>query len=201
MDIYTPLEESEEEIWRRWNDNILRKRVEKFLGKIPEVIQKEPRVCLFRQVFSPNYEYLQFLDLIQKINLKPLGIEYLEDMFLTLNKDKACLGKMTFIDKGQDRNKLIHKRVINLLESQKKKLNSIETIWGENFVDFHHRLLAQYSQTIELFNASSWYKSKGGKAKEYYHYFMALFICHGILFENFITNEREREREFTHLVV
>jgi hypothetical protein len=131
--------------------------------------------------------------------LKPLGIEYLEDMFLTINKDKAYLGKMAFIDKGQDRNRVIYKRVIHLAKAEKRKLSSLTTLWGENFVDFHHRLLAQYSQTIELFDASSWYKAKGGKAKEYYHYFIALFICHGILFENFITDERERE--FTHLVV
>ncbi|MEK6673092.1 MAG: hypothetical protein AABY42_06395 [Nitrospirota bacterium] len=31
----------------------------------------------------------------------------------------------------------------------------------------------------------------GKKAKEYYKYFLSLFICHGILFENFITNEEE----------
>lgn len=203
MDIYTPLEEAKEEIWRRWNDEILRKEVEKFLGEVPEVFKKEPRACLLRQMVSPNYEYYHFLTLIPKINLKPLCLEYLEDIFLTTNKDKAYWGKMAFIDKRQNITRLIYKRVINLVDSEKKKLNSLVTIWGENFSDFHHRLVEQYSQAIELCDASSWYKSKGGKTKEYYHFIMAFFICHGILFENFVTGEREREREreFTHLVV
>jgi len=68
---------------------------------------------------------------------------------------------------------------------------------SENLADFHHRLVEQYSQTIELFDAPSWYKSKGKKPKEYYPYAISLFICHGILFENFVTGERE----FSHIVV
>jgi len=120
VDLYTTVEEAKEEIWKRWNDENLRKEVEQFLGEIPEVFKKKTRACLFRQIFSPNYKYLKFLDLIQVIDLKSLGIEYLEDMFLTLNKDKTCLGKMTFIDKGQDRRQLIYKKIINLVASEKK---------------------------------------------------------------------------------
>ena len=199
MEIYTPLEEAKEEIWKRWDDKILRKEVEEFLGEVPEVFKKEPKACLLRQMVSPNYEYYHFLNLIPEINLKPLCLEFLEDIFLTTNKDKAYWGKMAFIEKGQSITRLIYRKVIDLKDSEKKKLNCIETIWGENFVDFHHRLVEQYSQAIELFDGSLWYKSKGGKTKEYYHYIVSFFVCHGILFENFITDERERE--FTHLVV
>ena len=39
-DIYTPLSVAKKEIWRRWNDKELRKKVEKFLGgDIPEVFR------------------------------------------------------------------------------------------------------------------------------------------------------------------
>src|SRR4030067_2331587 len=167
MEIYTTLEEAKEEIWKRWNDEFLRKEVEKFLGEIPEVFKKEPKACLLRQMVSPNYEYYHFLNLIPEINLKPLCLEFLEDIFLTTNKDKAYWGKMAFIEKGQSITRLIYRKVIDLKDSEKKKLNCIETIWGEKFADFHHRLVEQYSQTIELFDASLWYKSKGGKTKEY----------------------------------
>ena len=111
MEIYTTLEEAKKEIWRRWNNEILRKEVEEFLGEVPEVFKKEPRACLCRHIFSPNYEYLRFLDLIQGIDLKPLGIEYLKDMFITTNKDKTYLAKMAFIDKGQNIARLIYLRV------------------------------------------------------------------------------------------
>jgi len=91
-----------------------------------------------------------------------------------------------------------YSRVIKLNENEKRKFNEINTLWGENFVDFHHRILSQRITGLQLFDASPWYASKGGKAKESYQYFIALFLCHGILFENFITDGRERE--FTLLV-
>ena len=39
-DIYTPLSVAKKEIWRRWNDPVLRKKVEEFLGgDVPEVLK------------------------------------------------------------------------------------------------------------------------------------------------------------------
>lgn len=198
-EIYTSVENAKEEIWRRWNDNALRQEVETFLGEVPSVFRKEPKAVLFRQLMTPNYECIHFFDLARGLKLHPLGWEYLEDIFLTINKDKAYLGKMGFIDQPINGNGVRYSRVIRLNENEKKKFTDIKTLWGENFVDFHHRILTQKIAGLQLFDASQWYASKGGKAKEYYQYFIALFLCHGILFENFITDERERE--FTHLVV
>lgn len=198
---YTSLEEAKEEIWRRWNDNALRREVESFLGEVPSVLSKEPKAVLFRHLMTPNYECIRFFDLARALKLKPLGWEYLEDIFLTINKDKAYLGKMGFMNQPINGNCVRYSRVIKLNENEKRKFNEIKTLWGENFVDFHHRILSQKITGLQLFDASQWYASKGGKAKEYYQYFIALFLCHGILFENFITDEKEREREFTLLVV
>jgi hypothetical protein len=41
VDLYTTVEEAREEIWKRWNDENLRKEVEQFLGEIPEVFKKK----------------------------------------------------------------------------------------------------------------------------------------------------------------
>lgn len=39
-DIYTPLSVAEKEVWRRWNDKELRKKVEDFLGgDVPEFLK------------------------------------------------------------------------------------------------------------------------------------------------------------------
>jgi hypothetical protein len=36
---YTPLSEAKREIWRRWNDKALRKKVEEFLdGDVPKML-------------------------------------------------------------------------------------------------------------------------------------------------------------------
>lgn len=197
--IYTPLDEAQEEIWKRWNDQALRQEVEAFLGEIPSVLKNAPRAILFRQLMTPDYECIQFLDLARALKLNPLGWEYLEDIFLTINKDKASLGKMRFRNQPINGNGVRYRRVIILSENEKRKFKEIKTLWGENFVDFHHRILSQRITGLHLFDASQWFASKGGRAREYYQYFMALFICHGILFENFVTDERERE--FARLVV
>ncbi len=67
--IYTPLSVAKEEIWRRWNDKELRKKVEDFLGgDIPEVFKKEPRATIFRYIATPNLEFK--FALINLINLE-----------------------------------------------------------------------------------------------------------------------------------
>lgn len=199
LPIYTDINEAKKEIWRRWNDNVLRQEVELFLRDVPSALRREPKAVLFRHLMTPNYECIRFFDLAHALQLNPLGWEYLEDIFLTINKDKAYLGKMGFINHPRNGNCVRYSRVIKMNENEKRKFTEIRTLWGESFVDFHHRLLAKRITGLQLFDASLWYASKGGKAKEYYQYFIALFICHGILFDNFIAYGREGE--FTRIVV
>lgn len=42
-----------------------------------------------------------------------------------------------------------------------------------------------------IFDASSWFRSQGTTASEYYLAFLLLFVRHGILFENFLLDRRE----------
>lgn len=193
MEIYTTIEEAKEEVWKRWNDAALRKEVEAFVGEIPEPLRKEPRAWLGRYVVTPDIEFLHFLDLAKKVRLKPLAIESLDDKFYTGNADKLGAARMAFF-KGRNKNKqamYVNKCVIDFNKYNGKKFKEIETIWGEGFVAFHHRLLAIYAPEVEVFDASLWFKSKGASAKEYYPYLLALFICHAVLFENFVTDESE----------
>jgi hypothetical protein len=71
--MYTSLEIAREEVWRRWNDADLRQRVSAFSSDLPEVIQKEPKAIIFRQLASPNFEFLRFSELAQEVDLKPPG--------------------------------------------------------------------------------------------------------------------------------
>jgi hypothetical protein len=38
---------------------------------------------------------------------------------------------------------------------------------------------------IEFFDASEFLARSGGRGRKYYEYYLALFICHGVLFENY----------------
>lgn len=200
-EIYTPLEEAKEEIWRRWNDKELQQEVLEFLGEVPEALSKEPRAFLPRHVITPNMELLHFLNLADRINLNPIGVEYLDDKFCTINIDKRGLAKLVFIDGESKNGKTLfsYVTVIDCIYYDGKKLNELKTYWKENFVDFHHRMLFMVTPNIELFDVSYWYKSNGGTAENYYEKLLSLFICYGVLFESFVTNKEEEK--FTNKVV
>ncbi len=44
---------------------------------------------------------------------------------------------------------------------------------------------------MDLFDSSAWLKKHGGNAKSYYSSYLSLFVTHGVLFENFLSNENE----------
>ena len=199
-DIYTSLEDAKEEIWKRWNNGALRRQVQEFLGKIPEVLN-EPKAYLARNIMTPNAEHNHFVKIAKQVNLKPLGGEYLEDKFVKRNIDKLGLGKIS-IFRGKNKNgkgMFIHRKIIDIKKDDGKKFSEIKTLWGEGFVDFHHRILKSCSSEIEIFDASSWLMSKGRNPKEYYLYFLTLFVCHGILFENLLTDGYEKK--FTNEII
>ncbi len=203
-DIYTSLEEAKEEIQRRWNDKGLEKKVEKYLkGKIPKPFLKEPKGICTSHVASPNWFLFNFYIKTKEAGLKPVVFEYLDDMFVTTNYDKASLGKMVFYH-GKD----VHgdmlttsKHVIDLSgKNEKKKIRDICTLWDENLVDFHHRATDEFYEGIEVFDGSEWYHDMGRKPIDYYKYVLALYIRNGILFENFLLNSNI-ERKFIHDVL
>jgi hypothetical protein len=187
--IYTPLEEAKKEIWKRWNDKELAKKVEKYLnGHIPHVLNDEPKAISTSHIATPNWAFLHFWMSSLKVGLKPVAFEYTEDKFVTTNYDKASLAKMIFYHGKDDNGKMLtsSKHAIDLTGKEEKKLiKEIKTLWGENFVDFHHRVLNSYYKDIEIHDGSDWYHKMGKNAEEYYKYVLALYIRNGILFENF----------------
>src|SRR6266702_2611049 len=88
-DIYTPLSVAKEEIWRRWNDKELRKKVEDFLGDdIPEFFLDFPHATIVRHIISPNYELFYCVDLFKQLGLDFRCCEFPEDKFIAKNRDK-----------------------------------------------------------------------------------------------------------------
>lgn len=198
-DICTPLSVAKKEIQRRWNDKELRKKVEKFLGAdMPKILKKEPKAVLSRYIATPNFEFSYFLDLAGMTGLKPVCLEYYNDKFVAKNSFKYHLCKLIFYcGKGKNGGvKLEREGIVNFNESEGKKLYKIKTLENENLVDFHHRILnASFPKNKIVINEfSKWFNKNRYKSKKHYYlYYLALFLCHGILFENFLINKEEEE--------
>jgi hypothetical protein len=79
-----------------------------------------------------------------------------------------------------------YRKVIDLKASDNLKFYEIARLWGQNLVEFHHELLQKQLPGMESFDMSNWHHFNGTGAKGYYPYFLALFMCHGVLFENFV---------------
>lgn len=193
-EIYTSIEEAKEEIWKRWGNQRLKEKIVEFLGDVPPVFNNEPGAVLGRHIVSPNNELSCFLEHSVRINLKPVCIEYLNDKFSSVNRDKVALAKMAFISSTDKRGNVIFKysKVIDFSNCEGIQFDSCKTIWGEKLIDFHHRILSNIHPDIEYFDGSSLYSSNGGIASGKYRKILALFICYGVLFENFVTNADEQ---------
>jgi hypothetical protein len=196
-EIYTPLEEAKKELEKRWNDKELKKKVDEYLGdNIPIPITSEPKaICTFH-VATPNWAFFHFWEASQQIKLQPLVFEFIDDLFVTTNFDKASLAKMFFYHGIDDHGDMLtsSRHVIDLGgRHEKRKIKDIETLWGENFVDFHHRALKTFYEEVEIFDGSGHYHRFGANPKEYYKYIFAFYIRNGILFENYLLTNKEKE--------
>ena len=195
-DIYTPIGEAREEIKRRWNDLVLKKKVEEFLGYdyLPDYFFQQPHAISIEDVATPNLYCWTFIARAHKAGLEPLHFEYLDDIFVTTNHDKASIAKMHFYHGLDDHGNMIGSvhRVINLDGSEeKKKIRDIKTLTGDSLADFHHKLLLKNFPDAKIFDGTEWFKSKGGNARNYYTYVLAMAVCHGVLFENFLNYDYE----------
>lgn len=193
-DVYWQLQEARQEVWQRWHDNSLRARVCRYVGELPHCFRLEPRAVLFRNIASPHAEYCHFAEQASLAGVKPLAVEYLNDRFSTRNPDKINLAKLPiYLGANKHGQPMVsYSKVIDLKAADNRRFVEIDTLWGGNLVDFHHGLLTRNLPDLEVFDISGWQHFSGNRAAEYYKYFLSLFVCNGILFENFVTNDQEQ---------
>ena len=100
---------------------------------------------------------------------------------------------MTFFQ-GKGRNngdKISIQRIIDFSKWDGKPLQQVKTLWGEPLINFHHRLLTSRFPKTEISDNTGWLQHMGGKPALFWPKLMALFICDGVLFENFHSEGQE----------
>lgn len=183
------------EISKRRNNKKLMKKVEDFFGPLMlRVMGNEQKAVLSRTVATPNMELSYFLDISNGIGLSPLILEY-PDKFVAKNPDKYHLCKLFFIRKVEGQNPILVDalKIINFNKDEGKKFDEIKTTWGEKIIDFHHRILLSEFPILsgKFVDFSNWFNRTRQLSQYYYLYYLSLFICHGVLFENFLIGDKE----------
>lgn len=197
--LYTHLDEAWEELTRRRQDKDLERRVNEILGNdIPLPFSTDPKAVLFRHVLTPNYETRRFVSLLDGFGkIDPLFWEYHKDKYTPNNELKRTIGRLFFYHgKGKKGGmKLDSLNVLDFNTANGKPISSLQTSWGQDFVQFHHDFFADCFRPMPgtTFDASDWFQNHGGSSGNYYKSFMALFIRHGILFENMMLDDSEVE--------
>lgn len=199
--MYIPLEEAREIVRERWHDTGLRRQVADYVGEIPAFLRDRPRAVMARHVATPNFDFIRFSEAARKVGLDPVCPEYTGDKFCTLNRDKLLLGAMTFFQGRDNAGEEMSAscKVVDFMRFDGKPFTSIETLWGENFLGFHHRLLCLLLPEIEITDNTEWLMAMGGRPALFWPKLFALFICRGILFENF--HSEGHEAEFTRNII
>lgn len=194
-DFYITLEKAKVEIQKRWFDEELKKEILKYLdGDVPQPFLQGPRAVMFRNIASPDLEFLYFVNYATQNDLSPIILEYTHDVFSSKNDDKLSLVKLAIFEKrNKNGDGIFHyKKIVNINRYDGHSFCNIKTTNGENLVDYHHNLLNSVMPEFNnYYDMSDWLAKHGSLAKKYYEKIFALYLVHGILFENFVTNESE----------
>lgn len=189
--VYTPLSEALKLLEERRNNPELVKKVEELLnGDIPEVLKKRLCAIQFRQIVTPNNDTKSFIKISKNFDLTPVFMEYHNDKFSSNNSFKRSLGKIQLqgpVNK-QDEYRIEKINIMDFNKHNGKPLKEVITFWGESLIHFHRRLfnLSEINDlTCHFYDMSNWVKNHGSEPKEYYKNFLLLFLCYGILFDNF----------------
>ncbi len=198
--IYTDIDIAVAELKKRQENYGLQEKVELALTYgLPDPLKHGVKNCIARNVLTPNVETILFNNLTKKTGIDSLCLEYFSDRFVTFNKLKLSLARLTFIS-GIDNTKVDYLDIINMKENERKSIGEIHTYWGEKLIDFHHNISKPSLNNVFCFDLSNWYKQIGEDINEKYFQFLSLFVKNGILFENFLVKD-SKEIEFTKSVV
>ena len=190
--VYMSIDEAREEIWKRWNNKELKTKVQDFLGgSVPEVFKDFPRAVIGRQILSPNFEMISFLESAKSIDLSPICFGYLDDKLVTKNLDKYYLCKLFFEDgvgkHGGER--VFLRKVLDFNKFNGASFREAKTNFGLDFVEFHKTLANRSGLDVDFFDGSEFLHKHGAISERYYKYFLSLFVCHGVLFENYLLED------------
>lgn len=203
----TPFE-AIEKLKRRQQNPELKKRVEEYLkGDIPEYFKDGPVLYLARHVVTPNFETLRFIHLMEHFGIKTVITQDSKGLFVTQNHVKRALVKLPIFRRHTQKGNKLHEHyenftIVNVNEANGKPFSDIKTLWGEKLIDFHTRLFSELlSRKIESPDDAAWIdRHHRENLLKHYKHLLALFVVHGIFFENYNMND-PHEVEFVRRIL
>jgi hypothetical protein len=192
--VYTPLSEALLILDKRQKDPKIKNMVQYLLkDDIPPVLNNKKCGIFARHIATPDYDTQRFIKLTTENNLDTVLLEYLDDKFVSGNKNKHALCQIRINNGLNNKGDYIFEKIniIDFVKNDGQKIKDINTLWDEPLNNFHKKLFNHYDikNNLMFYDLSDWYRRNGKNAKKYYKKFLLFFITHGILFENFSTKD------------
>ncbi len=199
-EFYSSYSEVVEQLYIRKTDEQLKLKVLDYLGDdFPIFLNTEKQHgVLVRAIQTPNYEHWYVFDVMQELHLDKVFCNYTRGKLVMKNSEKYHLVKMCFVD-GFNSNKDIivsKKNIVNINESEGKILSDIYVKQGLSLVDFHKGLFEDLGFDVNFFDISQWFDHVRVDKDGYYAKFLALFLFHGVLFDNFLLGDLDEQKFF-----
>lgn len=196
-DLFTPFPQIVEELKRRAADETLKRNVERYIGELPAYFARGPVLYLARHVATPNFETLRFVHLMEMLDMQTVIGQDTRDRFVAHNPLKRALGKLPVClgitqGKGSCMERYQKLTVIDFNVANGKRFEDIRTLWGEPLVEFHTVLLRRFaSREVVVEDDATWIdRNHRGDLLAHYKKFLALFVAHGILFEDYLVEDK-----------
>lgn len=203
-DLFVSFDSAVAEIERRNNtDTTLRARVEEYLGEgMPDYFRNGPLVYMARHIATPSFETLRFLHLVEPTGMKAVIGQDTHDRFVSHNPLKRALVKLPICIRigqkgGQYTEQYQKVSIADTNSANGTPLAEIQTLWGESLITFHNQMLRTLARSeFDIEDDASWIDVlHRGNLLEHYKKFLALFLVHGIMFEDYLI-EDEHESKF-----
>lgn len=201
-DLLTPFPEALIELEKRCKDEVLKRRVAEYLKKdIPDHFLKGPVLYLARHIATPNFETLRFLHLVEPVGIPAVIGQDVKDLFVPANQLKRALAKLSLSTGIRRQENGYYEQYQNLTivdfnVQSGKPFHEVQTLWGEALTDFHTGLFPHLTTTpVYIADDSEWItRHHRGDLLQHYKHFLALFVTHGILFEDYLVGDRAEDQ-------
>lgn len=196
--IYSTIEEIELELPQRLANTDLRERVSKAFSVPPSFIENTDSQYAFvsRPVITPNQEIKMFIETIRHFPLTPKLLEY-PGTFVLHNKEKRGLAEIRAHTHNKEQGHNPSFRIVDFREWEGCDITKITTNKGERLIDAHHKIFEDVYPNLgpHIIDFSEWFNSSRKRPGLYYFEYLCLFLRNGVLFENFLHNDK-RESYF-----
>ncbi len=193
--LYITAEQAKIELQNRQKDIELVKKVEDMFGSdFPDFLSSGPHACFSRMIFTAVPELDCAIDIADKVGLPICLLEY-DSKFVAANVDKYTLTMIGTDSSDTKRGMKNQLGIVNFNFWEGELMSKITTHWGEKLSDFHHRILDIVHPGLSniIIQFAPWFNKTRILNEHYYFYWLSLFICHGVLIEDFVVSNKDEK--------